>query len=78
MKSPWKPIKTFRAKEYVRVDLWLVVHASPMSFGMGDSWREVDCWKQDGKWFHDHDGKVKELRPEIITHWMHIPKEPKQ
>jgi hypothetical protein len=75
----WRPIST-APREVVRwrpVDLWMTVHASPMSFGMSDSFRVTDCWRDDaGKWVHDFRGEVAELNAWYITHWMLPPASP--
>lgn len=75
-KTPWRPIKSCRIADGVEVDIWMKVYASPMSFGMGDSFRVVDAYRKDGKWFHRHEFQEKELRSDLITHWMPIPKDP--
>ena len=59
------------------VDIWMHITPSPLSMGMGDSWRVVDCWVQDGKWVHRHKGEVAELNADYITHWMRQPKSPR-
>lgn len=76
--SEWRPIKTFRRPDYREVDLWLSVHASPRSFGMGDAWRVVDCYRKGGKWFHRVDGKEMEIVADYITHWMPQPNPPRR
>jgi hypothetical protein len=81
-KTPWRPIKTFRREtsqfdEAKQVDLWIRIHASPMSMGLSDSFRVTGCWQDRGTWFHYHEGKVKELTKHYITHWMPVPPAPK-
>lgn len=61
-----------------RVDIWMEIYASPRSFGMGDSFRVIEAWRENGKWFHRHEGKVKELYNDYVTHWMPMPKAPKR
>ena len=58
--------------ELCRVDVWFDVHASAMSFGISDSWREPDCWRENGEWFHIYKGKKALLRSSAITHWIPI------
>lgn len=45
--SAWQPIETASKEVYdlTEVDLWLVIHPSPMSMGFGDSFRVVDCYR---------------------------------
>lgn len=79
-RSQWRPIKTFRGRDYHEVDLWLRICASPMSMGMADSFRVVEAYKVDGKWFHrdpTRNFQEAELNSYYITHWMPIPKGPK-
>ena len=78
----WKPIETAPNdtspyNERAQVDLWMRVHASPRSFGMGDAFRVTNCWKEAGKWFHIHNSRPAELFSEYITHWMPTPEPPK-
>jgi hypothetical protein len=80
-KNPWRPIKSFRREtsqfnEAKQVDLWMQVHASPMSMGMSDAFRVTNCWRDKGEWFHYHEGKVKELARHYVTHWMPVPSAP--
>lgn len=63
--AAWKPIGSFNEPDGELVDLWLNVYASPMSMGMADKWRAIDCYRQDGEWF-DSGGK---LEARYITHW---------
>lgn len=77
-KLVWRPIKTYRGQDalWPVVDLWLSWGASALTMGMGDSFRVIDCWRNEGKWFHKHNGKDAELRTEYITHWMPRPSGP--
>ena len=73
----WKSIRS-APKDGTKIDLWLNIHASPMSMGFSDSFRVIDCWFREGKWFHWQDMKGDmELRSEYITHWMPIAPPPK-
>lgn len=72
----WRKI-TKLPKDHVHVDVWMRWGASPMTMGMADSFRQVDVFRQDGKWVHYYKGEVAELKSDYITHWMPIPKEPK-
>lgn len=72
----WRPIKTFRSPDRHEVDLWMYISPSPMSFGMGDSFRVVDAYRIDGKWFHRQGYKEMELDAHYITHWMPRPAPP--
>ncbi len=79
--SEWRDIATCEHDaelwiDRVEVDLWLQVHASPRSFGMSDSFRVVDAYRVEGKWYHRQDGKEHELFADYITHWMPIPAPP--
>lgn len=76
--SEWQPIGTApeEVNSWKPVDLWLEIHASPRSFGMSDSFRVTDCWKQGVKWVHKEGAETKELYQEYITHWMPLPKPP--
>jgi len=76
--SPWKPIKSFNGPDFKEVDIWMQVYASPRSFGISDSFRVVEAYRKDGKWFHLHKGKEMELYADYITHWMPIPEPPKE
>ena len=75
-KSQWQPIKTAPKRDYVEIDLWVDIPASPRSFGMGDAFRVVEAYRKNGKWTHRHEGKEKELYADYITHWMPIPPAP--
>lgn len=74
--SRWRPIRTVPTREHFEVDLWMQWSASPLTMGEADAFRVPDAYRKDGKWFHKHNGKEMELRPEYITHWMPIPKGP--
>jgi hypothetical protein len=78
MLNPWRPIKTFRGHDYKQVDLWLHIYASPLSMGMSDSFRIVDAYRKNGKWFHLDKSEERELASEYITHWAPIPNPPKR
>lgn len=64
----WKPIKS-APRDGTLVDVWLEIHASPRSMGMGDSFGVPDAWFKDGKWVHTYRGKPTELDQSYITHW---------
>lgn len=71
----WRPIST--APEFpTEVDIWLVIQASPLSFGMSDAFRVTEAYKKHGNWFHRCNGTEEELVSDYITHWMPIPKGP--
>jgi hypothetical protein len=72
----WQPISTFNGEDRELVDLWLEIYALPRSFGMGDSCRVVDCWRESGKWFHRQSGRELELFADYVTHWMPAPQRP--
>jgi len=77
--SRWRPIKSFRgptSRFGRKVDLWLSIYASPRSMGMADDFRVVDCWRKDGKWFHEFKGEETELFTDYVTHWLPIPRPP--
>lgn len=64
----WEPIKSAPLDGTV-VDVWLEIHASPRSMGMGDSFGVPDAWFADGRWVHTYRGKPTELDRSYITHW---------
>jgi hypothetical protein len=75
----WEPIETAPRKVSPNspVDLWVTWPASPISFGIADAFRVVDCWRKNwgsGPWVHMHQGKVLELDAAYITHWIRIPR----
>lgn len=72
----WRPIASFDRPDREEVDLWMHIYASPRSFGMADSFRVIEAWRRDGKWFHRHDGKEAELYADYVTHWMPMPQSP--
>ncbi len=91
-KTPWRPIKTAKKAVLQEIDLWLIVHASPMSMGMGDSFRvPAAYWMEDqteeyrnpsmrddhhAGWFHMDRDQHRRINDDYITHWMPIPKAP--
>jgi hypothetical protein len=68
MNIEWKPIETFDRPDYERVDVWCNVWASPLSMGLSDSFRVIDAYRLDGKWY-DNKGL---LASRYITHWSPI------
>ena len=72
----WRPISEYTDDGVVDgidlFDLWLSVHASPLSMGMSDAWRQPDCFRSNGYW-HDKEGALDEF---YITHWMPVPSHP--
>lgn len=81
--DPWRPISTYRRKGRIHheVDLWLVIHASPLSMGLADDFRVVDAFqKEDGTWWHFDlpSYKDKQIVTEYVTHWMPRPKTPRK
>lgn len=69
----WIAVTERLPEDYERVDVWLVVHPAPSSFGLGDSWREIEVWRELDKWLHYSRGEKLELRSELITHWCPLP-----
>lgn len=69
----WKNIKS-APRDGTIIDLWLEVHPSPLSMGLGDSFGVPDAWFQDGKWVHTYRGKPTELDRSYITHWRPKPR----
>lgn len=63
-----------------KVDLWLHIDPSLMSFGFGDAFRVPDCWWDADKeaWVHWFGHEVKELESDYITHWRYPPKPPQK
>lgn len=72
----WKKIKTFRGPDRREVDLWLRIYPSPRSMGWSDAFRVPNAWRKDGRWFHNYQGREKELEKDYITHWMPLPSPP--
>ncbi len=83
----WKPIAT-APKDGTKVDIWMQVNASPMSMGLSDSFRVVECaWsesevaKEGPGWYHYDQSKsydFRRLQDRYITHWMLTPDAPKE
>lgn len=77
MKARWRKIKTYEDDTgFDRVDLWLVIPASPRSMGWADAFRVPDACRRQGKWYYYEGAKEKELEAVYITHWMAMPKGP--
>lgn len=76
--SKWQPIETYDRSDYEKVDLWLHIYASPRSMGFSDSFRVIEAYQINGKWFHIDGGKEKELYGPYITHWMPLPEPPEE
>lgn len=64
----WKPIKS-APRDGTVIDVWLSIHASPLSMGMRDSFGVPDTWFDAGKWVHTYKGEPTELNRNYITHW---------
>lgn len=77
----WIPIDKCPQEEWFApgsVDLWLEITASALSMGWSDSFRVVECWRDnDGNWVHNYNGVTTKLDPSYITHYR-IPSEPKK
>lgn len=63
MKGEWISVADRLPKNYDytpldrdQVDVWMSVHASPLSFGIADAFRVPDAWRRGGKWFHRYRG----------------------
>jgi hypothetical protein len=74
MNSPWVPVNERMPPDHDKVDVWFNVWASPMSFGMADSWCEPEAWRESEKWFHINKyeigrGEKLELESRYISHW---------
>lgn len=75
----WISVTKQLPDDYERVDVWLHITPSIFSMGFGDAWREVEVWRERGKWFHLNkmeDGKKMELYSHYITHWRKMPDGP--
>jgi hypothetical protein len=72
-KTIWKPIARFRKGDFVKCDLWMQWGASPLTMGMGDSFRVSDAYRRDGKWYHRESYQEKELNADYITHYAERP-----
>jgi hypothetical protein len=69
-KNPgWCKIGSFKLPDREKVNIWLTIHASTLSMGMGDAFEVPECWKSNGKWFHVHQGKEMEIDSRYVTHW---------
>lgn len=79
MKKPtdWIPISKRLPKDYRKVDIWMCIQPSLRSMGWGDSFRQTEVWREDGKWVHHSEGKKLELYAPYVTHWMPQPRPPK-
>jgi len=64
----WRKIES-APKDGAVVDVWLKICATPMSFGVADSFGVPDAWYSDGKWLHQYRGSPTELNSQYITHW---------
>lgn len=64
----WEPIAS-APQDGTIIDVWLEIHPSPRSMGMGDSFGVPDAWFQDGRWVHMYRGKPTELDRWYITYW---------
>lgn len=71
--ADWKPIES-APRDGTVIDVWMEIHPSPRSMGMGDSFGVPDAWFSEGKWVHMHRGNPAELEHSYITHWR--PKSP--
>lgn len=69
MKSPWVSVNDRLPHDLDTVDVWFDVWASPLSFGISDSWCEPQAWREGRKWFHKYEGKKAELESRYISHW---------
>jgi len=74
--SEWRDIRSFDLPDNHAVDLWLNIYASPRSMGRADAFRVIDCWRDNGKWFHYDGGRQTELFSDYVTHWMPAPEPP--
>jgi hypothetical protein len=76
----WISVDDKLPADFERVDVWMSVMASPMSFGMSDAWRQPEVWRESGKWVHFDPSCAgnRELVGSYITHWMAIPKPPRK
>lgn len=63
--TKWHAIRGYKGADYEKVDLWLEVWASPMSFGWADRWCVHDAWRVGNEWF-DAEGR---LAARYITNW---------
>ena len=62
----WNPIKS-APRDGTLIDLWLVVHASPRSFGMGDEYGVPDAWFQDGAARHGSKSPARKFASAMIA-----------
>lgn len=64
----WRTIKS-APRDGTKIDVWLNIYASPLSFGFSDCFEVQNAWFKDGKWVHVHGGKDAEMHSHYITHW---------
>jgi hypothetical protein len=65
----WKPAGRYKGADRELVNIWLTVYASPRSMGMSDAYEVPEAWRQNGKWFHVHNGKEMEIFNDYVTHY---------
>jgi hypothetical protein len=72
--SDWRPIET-APKDGTKVDLWLQIQASAVSFRVTDAWwqESANCW---GCLFPGQK-PAHLLNTDYVTHWMPIHPGPK-
>jgi hypothetical protein len=68
-KAGWRKIKS-APMDGTHVDLWMRVHASPLSMGMSDEFEVPDSHYADKYWRHLYKGNPEEALDDwYITHW---------
>ncbi len=73
--SSWRSISKPPADEII-VDIWMNIHPSPRSMGIGDQFCVTNAWRRDSKWFHTYRGAEAELYTDYVTHWRPVVIEP--
>lgn len=64
----WRAIKD-APRDGTVIDVWVKIHASPMSMGFSDEFGVPDAWFENGKWVHMYRGRATELYTHYVTHW---------
>lgn len=64
----WRKIDS-APKDGTVIDLWLSIHASPLSMGMSDEFGVPDAWWDGSRWVHTYRGRPTELYGHYVTHW---------
>lgn len=75
-RNGWTPVGESLPTDFEMVDIWVVIHPSQRSMGISDAFRSIDCFRDNGKWFHFYKGVKTEIDINVVTHWRIIPEGP--